>query len=463
MRRLYVLAALLGASCLFLGLIFSAQGDSPGAEVGMSRIVVQNAGLGEAHVLPQHLSEGQATTDTSIAIPPLHSVELPMSSLPRGWRGSTILSSDQPLAVANETTWSDGTYGDGNVTGAYSGLSAGCTELCLPYVVESERTFSAITVQNVSDETAHISMAYHNAHGMGCQSRTDDLEPGCAKTYDLSKPSDAANEVPDLPRPWAGALCIRSNREIAAIANTNSRRWSNMYIAQCSAARRLYFPDIGLSRSSDGKPIRRSVILLHNPSPDTDAVCKIVFYDRFGKRTRGLSRTIRSHSVETLNTASPLLQGSWGNTFHGSAVVHCREGSVVGLHQTSWLTGVGATDYAALVTGSKSLYAPSLRRVKTDGGRWDSYAQIIVQNVSNESARVTLHVYGRGAGTDVGPLQYWIPPLASKLIDVRHRDFASLENSWAGSAHLTSDQHIAGVVYLAWKSGAAHYQASSGP
>lgn len=205
-----------------------------------TKFTVQNRGQADAAVVVAFFrQDGSLAGSPYVAtIPPRGSmvVDLRTTSLPEGFVGSAVISSDQLIEVAGSVR----TYSDAlKIRSAYQAVEAGdfSTELVAPALFKgSDMQTSQICVQNVGTTTADVRVTCSDGI---VQSR--DVQPFAVHCFDQEREGHASG--------WAGGAVITSGSPLVAIVNVwagdeyqPAGRWSYTVPARYKAGRTLAFP-----------------------------------------------------------------------------------------------------------------------------------------------------------------------------------------------------------------------------
>lgn len=133
-------------------------------------------------------------------------------SVPAGFNGSAVISSDQPVAAILNILGS----GPGSFGGSASGISAGATKVGLPLVQKNNGGNETwCSVQNAGSTPASVTVTFaprDAASGNSFTTPARTLQPGAATTYDTT-------QIAQLGTRFVGAATVNSTQPVAAICN----------------------------------------------------------------------------------------------------------------------------------------------------------------------------------------------------------------------------------------------------
>ena len=415
---------------------------------------------GGVHQGPQRSIPGNG----SISIDP-DSVQLPQNFV-----GAGVVSSNQPLASVVATKWTGGP-GDGYQMAYYSGVSAGSSRICFPSLFKNDPAIVAsFAVQNTGTAPADIKITYVKRDGTKEGMYTDTIPAGAQHTYDLRTPSA---QVPNFPNGWGGSAIVEvtNGQTVAGVGVINQVGRSATYNApDCAGASgptKLVVPSHYRHVANDHWSLL-SALNVQNLE-DTDAHVELKYIPRDASaNSKIVNITIPPAASAALNMRSGYngdrtffddLGGNWG----GSVVI-TSDKAVVANVNTQWFRGTGpeAGYYAAANTkqGGNKFYVPYIRRV-VNGTTWKEYSAVVVQNLTDANANVTIRFYDRN-GTEKLTLTDTLIPGGAVGYNTRNggshdaADFLPLGDNFEGHALVTSNQAIAVVLNgVSWAPNAA--------
>lgn len=263
-----------------------------------------------------------------------------------------------------------------------------------------------------------------------------------------------------LPDGWAGSVIVSANSDVAAFAQI---RWSGgaygdgktagAYNSFAAGANTLYFPSL---KALDGNQFSILSIQSAEGASESETITfDIDFYNRDGTSAGSLtSETVYKGAQKSYDLLDDItLPDNW----NGSAVVTSAS-PLAGVATTHWQTY--STAYSALTGGGTTAYVPEARRRLTNGGAWDQFAGIVVQNLDTSTdAQVTVEWYNR-SGTLLHSFNDTIPANSSHGYNTRfgadipdNTQFgADIGTRWNGSVIIesTNGRDVVAVTNLQW-------------
>jgi len=338
---------------------------------------------------------GLTTNDTSDA---------PLSAtLPTGWVGSSVVSSDREAAAVVLITWTSGSLGNDHVTSAdYVGVGSPGSEVFCPSVGMRSGEATELIIQNTSDsEISDVSISFtdRNGNSVGTAKTGESIKAYAQQTYDLF---DSSFNLPDF---FLGAARVQSTggTPLAVVAVTHWGGGTFAYNCQptTAAATTLYAPKVMRRKPSWlGTWLDSSGVVVVN-TDGTDATARVEFYDRDGNFSGVFTDTVPAYSARGYNTEY------YGNADH--SVIDSLIGSGTASYP-NWLgsavirsVGAGGEKLTAIVKqgyendlwaagynmltdadASQNWYFPLVYR-RGFTKPWTDYAGLICQNVSTSS------------------------------------------------------------------------------
>jgi LysM repeat protein len=208
--------------------------------------------------------------------------------------GSAHITSPQKIAAVADTHWG-GVNPD--YSGMYSGFCSGQTTLNQPVQYRLHKdggwwTFSAIIIQNTSDQVANVTLRYYNGvTGAQDMQFTAQINPNASRGFNTMNGGTVDKSVFDplvgtgtSSAPWwGGSVVISSDVPIVGVGNTlwfAEQKSAQFGLAGANeSANALYFP---LMQRSGGSWSNWSAALIQNLSTTDAASVNLYFYDRSG-------------------------------------------------------------------------------------------------------------------------------------------------------------------------------------
>jgi hypothetical protein len=147
---------------------------------------------------------------------------------PAGFNGSVVISSDKPVAVVTNLIVNTPQKG----LGSYVGFQQGAPTIYFPLVMKGNAyNTTTLNVQNTGSTSADITIHFTPEAGSTYPTVldiTDTIQPGAAKTYDLSTLSQFSGIAK-----WVGSATVSvadpANDSIAGVATTVNQRYPSAY------------------------------------------------------------------------------------------------------------------------------------------------------------------------------------------------------------------------------------------
>jgi len=191
-------------------------------------IQVQNLSSGAAAItLYYYNTDGttQATVPDNI---PANSSKtyFPLLGVPDGWKGSMVITSNQPLFALDNLMANSIAFG-----AATTSFSAGSTTFSLPLVMCNNSGFNTFfNIQNTGTADATVTVNYiHGSYGLDATD-TATIKPGAAKTFDQEEGSSAGTktctQLKDGTGKFIGSVQITSDQPVvASLMQLNHTNW----------------------------------------------------------------------------------------------------------------------------------------------------------------------------------------------------------------------------------------------
>jgi hypothetical protein len=335
-----------------------------------------------------------------------------------------------------------------------------------------------LAVQNVSDTAADINITYYNRDGTVCGSTfvESDVSASEQVTYNLEDYPTSAM-LPDFDAcadkgdgTWRGAAYITSTQALAGVGIVHWMYYSGGYNAFSVADAQTYLnmssvyrrnPDWGESTwyNPDGW-YQNSNITVQNLSASTTADVTVTFYDTDGGEVVSFTDQIPALASHAYNTKAG---GSVDKStfdplgyYIGPAKVESTNGcKIVGVALTQWWMDQFSGIQNSATDGYNSLFVPEVQRVKP-GGTWQRNTAIVLQNLSGSDATVDLYFYDQSGTQQLLINDHTIAgnaavPFNTKAGgDVDPSVFEDLGDDFTGSAYITSNRSMLGIVNTRW-------------
>jgi len=321
-------------------------------------------------------------------------------SLPAGWVGGAVLSSDQPIVVV-------GRPHIGSQVMTYNGFTSGALTSYVPMLFKDAfggSYDSALYIQNVhSSNTASLTLHFYDSSGAEVHTMNDTLSSLATKGYWLPA-------ISQLGTSWVGGVLVESDQPIVAVGRPHIGSQITTYNGFSGSEPQLSVPML-FKKAFGGS--YNAALYVQNTDNSNAANLTINYYDTNGNLTCSVNDTLPALAIVGYWVpAETCLPDGWV----GGAVV-VADTNIVALGRPH--IGNEVTAYAGFFNGGTQTYLPMLFR-DAFGGSYDS--ALYIQNTNlGAAANVTLQFYnGNGelscektgnipAGATSG---FWLPTLA---------------------------------------------------
>ena len=272
-----------------------------------SEIVLYNLSTTKrAYVVIDLYSENgahSASCNTSLASGATRAVSLGeagcFSPVPAGFRGSAIISSDQPIGALVNTDWpsSPATF-----TG-YSGVGGTAsvdTAAYAPFVRKTTETVTQIGVQNAGSGSANVYVTYYDENGnpVGNENAT---VPSYAAHYFQGSSS--------LPTPFRGSAVVTSTESVAVVSFISHKRELTPNLSQS-------YKSVNLANVEGGDILTYTIVLRNTSSVTTTAT----FTDSIPAYTTYVSGSAQASDDHPVTLTGGVLHWS-GSVISGTPVI----------------------------------------------------------------------------------------------------------------------------------------------
>ena len=362
-----------------------------------SSITYTNVGTGTASVLisfyPQTSGTAIQAPSSSLAAGASTSLFLGSTSVPAGFNGSAIISSDQPIAAtAVQIATNAGTLVKNRPLS--NGFASGASQVLIASTLKN--TFNVTTrfnVQNASSGNVDLTVKYYNAAAAGALAATEtfpNLPPGAAKTFDLTPLPDGFNGSAVATAVLSGGS-TPANIVAAALELSTNGVGASSFEGVSGGANTVYMAT-ALCNAFGGF---NSFYAVQNTSATDNAVVTVSYSN--GASEGATITPGAKKSFATCNGTGAAMQG-----FSGAATINSTGGAIVALGKVG---GLGATTaFLGATAGSVKMACPYVRwtpaAVYNSGLR--QRANIAIQNVGGALAAGAVTVkYINAAGVTV--------------------------------------------------------------
>ncbi len=336
----------------------------------------------------------------------LPSTNCDSGSLPAGWVGGVVVTSDQPVVAV-------GRPHIGGEVMTYNGFTGGSTTSYIPMLFKGAfggSYNSAFYIQNTHDtNSANVTIKYYDNTGSLNCTKSDTITSLSSKGYWL--PS-AICDSGSLPAGWVGGVVVTSDQPIVAVGRPHIGAQVTTYTGFTGGNLSSYVPM--LFKGAFGGSYD-SAFYIQNTHDTNSANVIIKYYDNTGVLNCTKSDTIaplasKGYWLPSATCDSGSLPAGWVG-----GVVVTSDQPVVAVGRPH--IGAQVTTYNGFTGGSPKASLPMLFK-DAFGGSYD--LAVYVQNTEATSASVTLEFYDTNGTlscsvTDTIPalstLGYWIPSI----------------------------------------------------
>ncbi len=402
----------------------------------VSSVQVMNLGTTTANVVVEYYQENGTRVDAATRIytitvgSSLNIYQPSVPGLPDGFKGSAVVSADQPIAAigSEQTTYADGSIGNSQ----YAGFGAETlgNKFYLPNVSKKfggGQWSSRITIQNATANPVTATITFYNADATVRDTDVVNL-PGNGSTT-LTQINDT-----ELPDGWLGSAIVDATGNIAVIVDIMSADGRlETYNGFTSGSTTMYLPTLlsgfGINRWNTSF----QVLNVGNAS----AVVTMTYYTS-GVATPAKIVTATLSPYQSINRYQPSVDSDLGTPWFGSVVIESTQPIVAIGTQSSGAPGKRlASAYNGVASGGTRAFLPTVLR-HFGGSNFVTSFQIM--NVGTGPASVTVEYFAPGNPTPVMTVRHNISPYNS--INRYQGDDTTLGNGWQGSVRVTSDQPV---------------------
>lgn len=297
--------------------------------------------------------------------------------------GSAFIESDQPIATA--ATMHFGSM-ERYSSDAYSGVTTGDTVLWIPSVFRMYndtcgnpatklcyRSYNIVSVQNLGDLPAEVSIDFFRYDGVHSLTVTDTIQPKAARAYNTAMQALLPDKLwgqieAGLGLEWRGTMRVEctNGQPLAGVSSLFPSGWYNvpdclMYPAirdNQGTSNALSFPLAYRKLLLDGTLNQWSTSIVQNLT-STDATLTVEAYDAIaGAPVASWQMPIPADGTLILNTKTPMANGfsqaqldQLGTSFAGAIYVTPPKGSgirIVGNTQMYWMIAGRAGAYPGM-------------------------------------------------------------------------------------------------------------------
>lgn len=402
----------------------------------VSSFQVMNLGNQAANVLVEYYQENgtrvdAATHSYTVQVGSSLNIYQPnVSGLPDGFKGSAVVSADQPIAAigSEQVTYADGSIGNSQHSG-FNANETG-TQFYLPNVNKKfggSQWSSRITIQNTTANSITGTVVFYNGDGTVRDTDTFSLNSNGSTT--LTQVDDT-----ELPDGWLGAAVVNASGNVAVIADVMSADGRiETYNGFTSGATTMYLPTLLINFGGNQWNTSFQVF---NVGGATASVT--MTYYTAGVATPAKVATATLLPYRSINRYQPSVDSDLGSPWIGSVVIESTQPVVAVGSQSSGAPGKRlASIYNGIASGTTQAVLPTILRY-FGGSNFVTGFQIM--NVGSSNANVTVNYFEPGNPTPVMTVVHTIAPYTS--VNRYQGNDTALGSGWQGSVRVTSDQPI---------------------
>lgn len=429
-------ALVLSASLLFYSTVGA---QSATGATWTSRIRYQNYGSTSGMMSVAFYAEsGTSYSSSSIGLVPYQSGDIyvgTVGSLPAGFEGSGVLSSDVPINAVYIQYSAANDYNP-MISESFAAAKASAT-LYLPSIVRAYGQTSRVGIQNIGSSPVTVNMTFNALAGFSPATITPasvSIPAYSSLVFVVSEP------VAGIPTNWAGSLVISATggTVVASAQETDdNNRGAKAFEAIASGSSEIYIPT-AICNYYNGQNTYYAIQAVGGA-----ATVNITHQISIGSPTGTYSETgvsIASGGIISIDPCKRQNGTSFNYTGAGSTTITATSGSVIGVVKNRSYNQGFVTGYMAssLASGGKSV---SLPYVVWDDVNTGVRTNMSVMNVGSAPSTVTTVSYYNNSGTLVGTHQ--LGALPAKGIGVTNVSNTPAGNvDFDGSVVVTSDQPV---------------------
>jgi len=372
------LISLLAASAFAASGLGIARADTAYTASFTTSITYQNIGSGTANIVVTFYAEnsGTAINGGSFTLAPNASSSLfagNVASLPAGFRGSAVLSSDQPIAatMVQVSTGADTLVRNRPLS---NGLAEGSNNVLLATVLRNRfDTTSRFAIQNTESTPINFTLKIFNADAGGALVTTDtknNVPANSAVYYDMGT-------ISGVPDNFNGSATIEATgRVVASVMELSvSGVAASAFEGVTGGANTVYMPS-ALCNAFGGY---NSFYAVQNTSNSQVANVTVTYKDLNNNTVGTQTGTINPGAKQSFATCG----GGMGDNFSGSAIITSSGAPIVAIGKVGGL-GVSSA-FVGATTGAAKLALPYVRWTPTSvynsGQRQRAF--IAIQNIGS--------------------------------------------------------------------------------
>lgn len=395
MKKARLIPALVAAA-VTAGSLGIARADTAYTASFTTSITYQNIGSATANIVLTYYTENTGTqiSGGSYTLAPGASSSIfagNVTGLPAGFRGSAVLSSDQPIAA----TLVQISTGAGTLVRnrpLSNGLSEGSNNVLLATVLRNRfDTTSRFAIQNADSGPVNFTLRIFNADANGALVATDtknNVPPNTAIYYDMAT-------IPGVPDNFSGSATIEATGKVVAsvMELSVSGVAASAFEGVTGGANTVYMPS-ALCNAFGGY---NSFYAVQNTSTSQSANVTVTYKDLNNNTVGTQTGNIGPGAKQSFATCG----GGMGDGFNGSAIITSSGAPIVAIGKVGGL-GVSSA-FIGATSGASKLALPYVRwtpkPIYDSGQRQRAF--IAIQNIGGplSAGQVTVKYVDKNGNT----------------------------------------------------------------
>jgi hypothetical protein len=352
-------------------------------------------------------------------------------SVPAGFSGSAVISSDQPVSAILNILGNGAAY-----SGAASGISAGSTTVGLPLIQKNNGGFQTwFSLQNAGSSNATVSVAFKPRDSVSGNAFTVSnltIKPGAAITLDTT-----TTQLNGLGTKFVGSATVTSNQPIAAIVNQTGLGASKTMLTYDGFGSSAGSPTINMPLVQNGNGGFFSGLSIQNLGATATTITVT-----YGPNTRGTFQpqnqtftNVAAGQTVAFNTAVAFGGNTSAQRYVGSAKATATNPLVGVVNQLGAISGSSYEAFNPSLATNK-VSAPLV--MANNGG---FYTTVQCQNVGTAATTITISYSPNTKGTFTPPntTQNIAPGVSGAPIS---QLVAAAGNRYVGSATVTATGNV---------------------
>jgi hypothetical protein len=372
--------------------------------------------------------------------------QLGRPNVPANFKGSAVISSDQPVTAILNILGNGTAYG-----GSANGVAAGSTNVGLPLIQKANGGFDTwFSVQNAGSADASVTVKFtprDSASGNSVTLPAVTIKPGAARTFDTT-----STEMAGLGAKFVGAATVTSTQPVAAIVNQTGLGASKnllTYDGFGAGSTSVRLPLVQNGNGGGATGLYATGISVQNVGTQTTNITV-----NFSANTRGsfqpaaiVFNNVAPGQTKTLNTANATTNTS-APGFGGNDAAHRYVGSAAITNSASQQLVAVVNQVGATITGSSyegfnpanATSNVSLPLLMNANGGFSTAFQC--QNVGSAPTTITVNYGANSRGTAVPAQATQSIAAGASGAPIRATDQNANLGRYVGSATVTASGNV---------------------